>query len=142
MSGYKPKIVKTFEFDGDKVEVVIKPLSRIQFLKLEPFFEKSTEGVSIKFDSIEAYMDFCEDILKDKIQSLRGVFIDGEELIYKKGDDNVLFNEILSSTYFMELFQRITAEVILISQAVKNEKELDEVKKISPEDTQECATET
>ena len=105
MSKFTTTKVKTFEFEGDTVEVRYKLLTRGQFAKLLPFFGKMDTDNPDPNDVMEMCDVANEFLIKEKvIVSFKGL---------TDGDGEVLNAEtVFSQNYFLTLMIEIISALI------------------------------
>lgn len=118
MSNYIRNIRTSVEFDGDTIELMLRPLKRVEFTELQPLFK--TQGGEVVVEcSMTEFLGTVQPIITDCIQTFSGLFIEGEEVIVTLQDgkpvpkNKELFDEIFEASYFLELIPLIFTELVL-----------------------------
>lgn len=113
MSGFTPSVKKTFEFEGDKVEVVLRRLKRKDFQKWSQHLKVDGDVVKMTFSDKLEMGDVLFGILPDYVVSFDGL---------KDGDGNPMsLMAALEEAYFTELVSKIIGELFKISNLSKEE---------------------
>lgn len=135
MSNYIKTIRASVEFDGDTIELSMRPLKRVEFTEIQPLFKVSGDNVEVECGMGE-FLSIIQPMVVEAIQTFSGLFIEGEEVIVsltngeKVYKNEALFNEVFNSAYFFELIPMIFSELVLKSIAIKDkqdEKKLEEM---------------
>lgn len=114
MGNFTLNIKKEYEFDGDKITVTMKRLSRVNALTITPHIEKASKGrsdgdtVSMSSSDTMEYMEAAGSILRDSVVDISGLYIEGVEV--KQGTDK--FFTVLDSVYFLNLIMMITNDLV------------------------------
>lgn len=149
MSSYTKRIAKKFEFDGDTVEVVMSRLKRKDALKLSPYMREEDESGEVKLTLDEKFnmMDVGAYLVQKNVINLRGLFIEGEELV-KMGNsitNEELWETVFSDVYFInllsDLLNFLTEKSFMSKDKVKNSSRPSEDTSAATELTETCASE-
>jgi len=75
MSNYRKSIGKTFEFEGDKVRVIVTPMKRKDALKIIPLLNIDTETGKAQLTLENQYqiLDVAADLLPKSIKEFQGL---------------------------------------------------------------------
>lgn len=129
MSKFMKSIVHSFDFEDDKIRVVMTRLTRGQMLSITPYAPKS-DGVDEKgdlvlvdqtADEVYAMLDAGIKCLKENILSFDGL-VDGENV-------SLGFDDICDEQYFNSLMSGMVN--VLISESMVVEKKSSKRKKVS-----------
>jgi hypothetical protein len=109
MSNYRKSIGKTFEFEGDKVRVIVTPMKRKDALKIIPLLNIDTETGKAQLTLENQYqiLDVAADLLPKSIKEFQGLK-DNE-------GQPMTFEEAANEMYFIELISDIVQFVMSIS---------------------------
>jgi len=109
MSKFTKQIKRTYQFDGDEIQITMDRLKRKDALKIAPLMTEPDENgkVAMSFEDSMKFADVASSILKKYITVFEGL---------KDGDGNALsvgdiFGEE-GAVYFMELVSEIISDLM------------------------------
>ena len=123
MSNFTRSITKSYEFDKDLITVKMNRLSRINAQLIMPHVEKmSGDKNKFSLDEAMSFMNDASKVIQDSVKEINGLFVEGEEV--KVGTE--LFDEVVGSTYFMNLLMEISNDLISESFLSKDDEKKSE----------------
>ncbi len=147
MGNFTKTIKETYEFDGDKIIVHMKRLTRVNANIISPhveltatrvrqvknqmgddFNEEAAMSKALTPAEMSEYLDAAAKVLGDSVTLISGLYIEGEEV--KVGSSE--FEIVLNSVYFIELIMMMIADLMNNSYMEKEEEKKSEGQ---PEDT-------
>lgn len=112
MGNFTKSVTNTYSFDGDQIQVTFRRLKRHEALQLTPYFSQEDGDTTMTFkDQMEMSSAVC-DLFPDIILSLSGLYIDGKEVVYKKGDKDTDFDEFVSNAYFLTVHTELMTDIL------------------------------
>ena len=123
MSNFTPLVTKEYEFEGDKVKVTFKRLTRKQMLDAIPLMNKindlnSNDADLESTESLTAINDFLNDIIDELPSSV----IELEGLNDADGNA-VSITTVVDDMYFMKLAALICMDVVRESAPLQMDRE-------------------
>lgn len=137
MSNFTLNFTKTFSFDGDTVTVVMKRLTRESALRLAPYMKTGEDGeMRMSFEDNLKFMDVGAAVLKDCIVSMKGLYVEQNQV--DVGTD--MFNVVFENMYFLgllsDMFNELFSESFMDDDDVgKSEEEPADISGASPATT-------
>lgn len=113
MSGFTPSVKRTYEFEGDQVEVVLKRLKRKDFQKWSQHMKEENGVVKMTFSDTLEMGNVLFDLLPGYITSFTGL---------KDGEGNVIdLKTALEEAYFTDLIAKVIQDLFKISNLNKED---------------------
>lgn len=137
MGKFTVNVKKEYEFDGDKVVVTMKRLSRFNANVINPHIARISERADkarrsegedydksklLTAEEMNEYMEATATVLKDSIVDIKGLYIESNEVAVNSD----LFNAVLEQVYFTELLVRIVNDLVAESHLTGEEEKKSE----------------
>lgn len=107
MGSYTKVIKEVIEFDGDTIEVTLKPFKRKDMMKMMPYLgEPDSEGnYSLSQENQITMIDKAGDLLKKYFIKLEGMTIEDEPVIVGDNENfNLLFDDFFFVGFLAQVF--------------------------------------
>lgn len=106
MGNYVKNFTETFDFDGDKITIVLKQLTRMDAMELMPAMA-NMQGMDVKhmtkddMDNSNKFVEVAASILKDGgyIVSLSGLFIEGRTVSVDSDDMDLVYKDFYFTSF-------------------------------------------
>lgn len=121
MGNFTKDITKSYEFDGDKINVTMQRLKRADAMSLAPYMKQTSDGVAMSFKDQVEFIDAAANVLPNCVTNITGLIIDGAEASFEEA--KVIYTEM----YFMPLISQIVRD--LVAESFITSQQADEVKK-------------